>query len=144
MSHRFHRGGTYRSRDPLRRLNPMRQIPLFRTVESVFGPSPMMRAEAELRNAVAEVAGWTEMYAKACAALGTANRFPMTTRRYHQAAALRQINAARSGLRKAAKRVTAARVAVDALVASGAADAPWPPIPSAFVPQVAPACVATA
>ncbi len=62
----------------------------------------------------------TELYAKARAALAKANRFPMTTRRWWQADAMRRINAVRAGLRQAERRIAAAELALAELAAAQA------------------------
>jgi hypothetical protein len=118
-------GWCYQSRDPLRRLNPMRQLPLYRTVESVFGPSPRVRAEAELRIATNALAAEQAVHAEERRALGEANRRPMTTRRWWQGQALRALNHRRARIRAARRRLDAARAAVDGLTPADDFASPW-------------------
>ncbi len=111
---------SYQSRNPLRRADPMRQISLYRTVESVFGPSPVVRAEYEMKTAAAALAADLNALGRERQALGDANHRPVATRHYWQGQALRTLNRRRASVRSARKRVAAAQAALDALKSADA------------------------
>ena len=106
---------SYSSRNPLARTSPLRSMPASRTAGSFFGPSRAVVAQAELQNAAAALAGELAAYAGERAALGMANRRPMTMRRWWQGQALRTLSQRRVMVRAAQRRVDAAQAVVDAL-----------------------------
>jgi hypothetical protein len=95
VSQRYHRGGTYQTRNPLAVHSPLRSVPLLRPAATVFGTAwydgtwnqpkpaaaavdvlPPMPADAqhELRNAIAGLAEAQRVYDAARAEIGDANR----------------------------------------------------------------------
>jgi len=97
MSQRYHRGGTYQTRNPLAACNPLRSIPLMRRASAVFGrswhdgtwnqPKPAVVVKpvaapvpasvdpaAELANAEANLRAAVRVYDYARKEIGEANR----------------------------------------------------------------------
>lgn len=116
---------TYHSRNPLARTNPLRSMPLYRSVESVFGPSPRQAAEIMLASAQAGVESMREGYRYACASLGRANAEPLIRRHARKAMAMRFINQQRARLRAAEKDLAAALARVAALTEADSYATPW-------------------
>ena len=65
------------SRNPRAFTSPLRSLPLYRTVESVLGPSAQVKAKAEVRLSRVALVAELAAFAKDRAALGTANRRPV-------------------------------------------------------------------
>ncbi len=116
---------TYQTRNPRAVHSPLRSMPMIRSIESVFGPSPRVRAEAELRIAKAALDAELVVYAREHKALGDANHRPMTTRRYWQAQAMRALNGRRRYIRQAPRRLVAAQTAVENLTPADDYATPW-------------------
>lgn len=97
------------------RSSPQRQLPLFQAAGRVFGPSPADLLIGDYRRARDAVRGWHDLDAAARAKLGQANRIPARYRRADQAAAMRQLNQVRAGMRANYRALEAAAAALMAL-----------------------------
>ena len=115
MPHYVNSPRLYGFRNPKAVHNPLRSMPLFTPAEQFFGPSPLVKATAALDDARMWVRQWGNAYQAARAELGNANRFGPATRQYWQREAMRKINQARVGLRKAMQKAQAAEIALAAL-----------------------------
>jgi len=91
--------GTYQTRNPKAVHNPLRSMPLFKPLSSVFGPSATDRMVGDLRNAYYALQGWQQSYTKACKALGQANKSAPQWRRANQRDAMRALNRVRTAMR---------------------------------------------
>ncbi len=116
---------SYQTSNPLARTSPLRSVPMFRTVASVFGPSPRFAAETMLASAIGGVAAMTDGYREACSALGRANAAPLLFRRTRKAGAMRSINVMRARLRAARRKLVEAQVRMAALAPGDDDTTPW-------------------
>jgi hypothetical protein len=119
-------------RHSLANTSPLRSLPLYRIVESVFGPSLQVCAEAKLRNARTAFVAEMRAYIAARAALGKANRRPVNwansgagCRRYHQAEAMRALNAHWAFVRRAERHLEAAQASIATLTPADAYAIPY-------------------
>lgn len=85
--------------------NPLRSLPLLKSVSAVFGPDATDRLVAELRDALSYCSGWEREYAKACAALGKANKTAAQWRKSNQRTAMRALNTTRAAMRANLRKV---------------------------------------
>ena len=95
---------------------PQRQIPLFRPMASVFGPSATDCLIGDYRRARDAVEGFKMLDAEARANLGRANSHNPKWRRKSQADAMSALNRLRAGMRA---NYRALAVAASALLALG-------------------------
>ena len=83
----------------------------------VLGPSPLGAAQIKLAQLRSYLPGLIEGLTYACkTVLAEANRMPKPTRRRWQGIAMRHVNAARARVRSCLKDISAAEVALLALV----------------------------
>ena len=95
--------------------SPQRQLPLFKAVAYVFGPSKTDHLIGDYRHARNDVSGWKQQHAAACAKLAIANTHDPKWRRLSQRDAFRTINAIRAKMRANYRALEAATAALLAL-----------------------------
>lgn len=110
----------YQSRNPLAATSPLRSCQWGRPAYLVLGVPAEAKAQAAVRIARDELAGWARQDDAARAELGAANRRPAATRKYWQGQAMRKVNAIRKAQREAVARLVAAELALAALATAQA------------------------
>ena len=100
------------SRHSLPAYNPLRSVPLIRSVHEVFGHTEQFQADWALQIARRDVGIYEQSLAHRYVVLGHANKVRGPMRRHWQAKAFRSINAHRADLRQARKALLVAEAAM--------------------------------